>query len=35
MHDISLLILQDNPTIQELIRLIIGVNDHDDGKVCS
>ena len=29
-------ILQDNPTIRELIRLIIGLNDHDDsGKVCT
>ena len=28
-------ILQDNPTIRELIHLIIGLNDHDDsGKVC-
>ena len=27
-------ILQDNPTIRELIRLIIGLNNHDDsGKV--
>ena len=27
-------ILQDNPTFRELIRLIIGLNDHDDsGKV--
>ena len=27
-------ILQDCPTIRELIRLIIGLNDHDDsGKV--
>ena len=29
-------ILQDNPTIRQLIRLIIGLNDHDDsGKVCT
>ena len=29
-------ILQDNPKIRELIRLIIGLNDHDDsGKVCT
>jgi hypothetical protein len=29
-------ILQDNPTIRELIRLIIGLNDHDEsGKVCT
>ena len=29
-------ILQDNPTIRELILLIIGLNDHDDsGKVCA
>ena len=29
-------ILQDNPTIRELIHLIIGLNDHDDSaKVCS
>ena len=29
-------ILEDNPTIRELIRLIIGLNDHDDsGKVCT
>ena len=29
-------ILQDNPTIRELIRLIIGLNDYDDsGKVCT
>ena len=29
-------ILQDNPTIRELIHLIIGLNDHDDsGKVCT
>ena len=29
-------ILQDSPTIRELIRLIIGLNDHDDsGKVCT
>jgi hypothetical protein len=38
-HDIGVLamtyILQDNPTIQELICLIIGVNDRDDGKVCN
>ena len=27
-------ILPNNPTIQELIRLIIGVNDRDDGNVC-
>ena len=28
-------ILQDNPTLRELICLIIGLNDHDDsGKVC-
>lgn len=28
--------LQDNPTIRELIRLIIGLSDHDDsGKVCT
>ena len=38
-RDISVLamtyILQDNPTIRELIRLIIGLNDQDDsGKVC-
>ena len=36
-HDISVLamtyILQDNLTIQELIRLIIGVNDREDDKV--
>jgi hypothetical protein len=38
-HDIGVLamtyILQDNPTIQELTRLIIGINDRDDGKVCN
>ena len=39
-HDMSVLamtyILQDNSTIRELIRLIIGLNDHDDsGKVCT
>ena len=39
-RDMSILamtyILQDNPTIRELIRLIIGLNDHDDsGKVCT
>jgi hypothetical protein len=38
-HDISVLamsyILQDNPTIQELIRLIIDVHDRDDGRVCN
>ena len=39
-HDMSVLamtyILQENPTIRELIRLIIGLNDHDDsGKVCT
>ena len=39
-RDISVLamtyILQDSPTIRELIRLIIGLNDHDDsGKVCT
>lgn len=29
-------ILQDNPTFRELIRLIIGLNDHDDsGRVCT
>ena len=29
-------ILQDNPTIRELIHLIIGLNHHDDsGKVCT
>ena len=29
-------ILQDNSTIRELIRLIIGLDDHDDcGKVCT
>ena len=29
-------ILQDNPTIRELIHLIIGLNDHDNsGKVCT
>ena len=29
-------ILQNSPTIRELIRLIIGLNDHDDsGKVCT
>ena len=41
-HDMSVLamtyILQDNSTIRELIRLIIGLNDHDasgkDRKVC-
>jgi hypothetical protein len=36
-HDISVLamtyILQDNPTIQDLIRLIIGLNDRNDDKV--
>ena len=37
-HDMGVLamtyILQDNPTFRELIRLIIGLNDHDDsGKV--
>ena len=27
---------QDNPTIRELIRLIIGLDDRDDsGKVCT
>ena len=39
-HDVKVLamtyLLQDNPTIRELIRLIIGLNDHDDsGKVCT
>ena len=39
-RDISVLaityILQENPTIRELIHLIIGLNDHDDsGKVCT
>ena len=39
-RDISVLamtyILQDNPTIRELIHLIISLNDHDDsGKVCT
>jgi hypothetical protein len=38
-HDISVLamtyILHDNPTIQELIRLIITLHDRDDGAVCS
>ena len=39
-RDMSILamtyILQDSPTIRELIRLIIGLNDHDDsGKVCT
>ena len=39
-HDMNVLamtyILQDSPTIRELIRLIIGLNDHDDsGKVCT
>ena len=38
-HDMSVLamtyILQDNTTIRELIRLIIGLNDRDaSGKVC-
>ena len=29
-------ILHDNPTIRELIRLIIRLNNHDDsGKVCT
>jgi len=28
-------ILQDNPTIQELIRLVINFNDRDNGKVCT
>jgi hypothetical protein len=29
-------VLQENPTIRELIRLIIRLNDHDDsGKVCT
>ena len=29
-------IMQDNPTIRELIHLIIGLNDHDNsGKVCT
>ena len=29
-------ILQKNSTIRELIRLIIGLNDHDDsGKACT
>ena len=29
-------ILQDNPTIRELIHLIIGLNNHDNsGKVCT
>ena len=29
-------ILQDNPTIRELIHLIIGLDHHDDsGKVCA
>ena len=37
-HDMSVLamtyILQDNPTIRELISLIVGLNDYDDsGKV--
>ena len=39
-HDMSVLamtyILQDNPTIRELILLIIGLDHHDDpGKVCA
>src|SRR5882757_3891583 len=38
-HDISVLamtyVLQDNPTIQELIRLIIGLNDRSGGEVCN
>ena len=38
-RDISVLamtyILQDNPAIQELILLIIGLHDHDDNKVCT
>ena len=39
-RDMSILamtyILQDNSTIRELIRLIIGLNDRDDsGKVCT
>ena len=39
-HDMSVLamtyILQDNPTIRELIHLLIGLNHHDDsGKVCT
>ena len=29
-------VLQENPTIRELIHLIISLNDHDDsGKVCT
>ena len=39
-HDMSILamtyILQGNPTIRELIQLIIGLDHHDDsGKVCT
>ena len=39
-HDMTVLamtyILQDNPTIRELIHLIIGLDHHDDsGKVCT
>ena len=39
-RDISVLavtyILHDSPTIRELIRLIISLNDHDDSsKVCT
>ena len=39
-RDMSILamtyILQDSPTIRELILLIIGLDDHDDsGKVCT
>ena len=39
-RDMSILamtyILQDNPTIRELILIIIGLNDHDDSdKVCT
>lgn len=36
-HDLGVLsmtyILQDNPTIQDLVRLIIGLNDRNDDKV--
>src|SRR5277367_213048 len=38
-RDISVLamtyILQDNSTIQELIRLIISLHDRDDNEVCA
>ena len=29
------ILLQDNPTMQEIISLIIGLRDQDDDKVCT